>query len=129
MVTMSSPTSTRSRKFAAGLLSLALTLGLAAPAGAYSDGEVVSKIRFAGSIDSWAKIDNRHVVLSVSPRRNYLLTLKNDCHGLLWAQHVGVTTSNNTIYAGFDSITADGFQCPIQQIEQVSKATVRALKS
>ena len=81
-------------------------------------GEVVDRIAFADQIDDWKLLDNRHAVVKVGNHQNYLLTFTNDCYRLSWAQHVGVSSSNNTIYAGFDYVTADGWQCPIESIRK-----------
>ena len=65
-------------------------------------------------------LDDRHLVLSLSPKQRYLLTLDRDCLGLVFASHLGVSASNNTVYAGFDYITADGQHCTIKAIERLS---------
>jgi hypothetical protein len=36
--------------------------------------------------------------------------------------------SNNTIWAGFDAIKADGLQCPIDRINKVSAAELLKLQ-
>ena len=82
-------------------------------------GESVRNIEAADGISGWEHIDNQHVLVSVDEQSAYLLTLKHQCHGLAWAQNVTVTMSNNTIWAGFDSIRADGLACPIHRIEKV----------
>ncbi len=106
------------------LLSLfgAMTVHALLPAGAD-----VKKIPFASNLDGWHAIDNRHVILTFTPAKNYLLTLNRDCHGLNFASHLGVTTSNDAIYAGFDYITADGRRCGIQTINRLSREQKTAL--
>ena len=106
-----------------------LCLGLAAIpllSAAMPTGAPVNKIRFASKIDSWHAIDARHLVLSLSASKNYLITLRQDCHSLPRASQVGVSASNDTIYAGFDYITADGQRCAIQAINKVSSEVVKA---
>jgi hypothetical protein len=76
----------------------------------------VSSIPAADRIEGWARVDDTRVVLEVSPQTRYLLTLRQQCIGLGFARNVSVTMSNNTIYAGFDAITADGEQCEIRTI-------------
>ena len=83
-------------------------------------GESVRSIPDVQHISDWATIDNQRVVVSVNETDSYLLTLKQQCHGLGWAQNITVTMSNNTIWAGFDEIKADGLQCPIDQISRMS---------
>ncbi len=104
-----------------GLIALPV-LSLAMPTGS-----PVSKIRFASKIDSWQALDARHLVLSLSASKNYLITLRKDCHSLPRAANVGVSASNDTIYAGFDYITADGQRCAIQTINKLSKEETRSL--
>ncbi|MCZ6619899.1 MAG: DUF6491 family protein [Gammaproteobacteria bacterium] len=91
-------------------------------------GESVLSITSANRISDWEHIDAQHVVLSMSPDERYLLTLKRQCGGLSWAQHIGVTMSNNTIWAKFDAVTTDGLQCPIERINRVTRKQVDALK-
>ena len=83
-------------------------------------GENVLSISRANRISDWEQIDAQHVVLSLSPDERYLLTLKHQCGGLRWAQNIGVTMSNNTIWAEFDAVTTDGLQCPIERINRVT---------
>ncbi len=83
-------------------------------------GETVLSISKANRISDWEQIDAQHVVLSLSPDERYLLTLKRQCGGLSWAQNIGVTMSNNTIWAEFDAVTTDGLQCPIERINRVT---------
>ena len=90
---------------------LAITPGLV--------GESVQNIEAADGISGWEHIDNQRVLVNVDEQSTYLLTLKHQCHGLAWAQNVTVTMSNNTIWAGFDEIKADGLACPIHSIEKI----------
>ena len=83
------------------------------------EGESVQHIRAADGISGWEHIDNQRVLVNVDQKSTYLLTLKYQCHGLAWAQNVTVTMSNNTIWAGFDAIRADGLACPIHSIEKI----------
>jgi hypothetical protein len=82
-------------------------------------GETVSSIQDANEISDWAPIDNQRVLVNLNAQDSYLLTLKHQCHGLTWAQNVTVSMSNNTIWAGFDAIKADGQACPIHSIQKM----------
>lgn len=83
-------------------------------------GEAVRSIDAENGIAGWSTLDNQHVLLNLDAQDSYLLTLKHQCHGLAWAQNVTVTMSNNTIWAGFDAIQADGLACPIDSIEKIN---------
>ena len=109
------------RSAAAVSLILALLQGpiaLAMPPEALN-GEPVQSIAGANGIRGWSHIDNQRVLVELDQQSTYLLTLKHQCHGLAWAQNVTVTMTNNTIWAGFDAIQADGLACPIGRIEKV----------
>ncbi len=92
-------------------------------------GPPVKKIPFAKDIRSWQAIDERHVVVSLSPTKNYLLTLRRQCPSLTYASNFGVSASNNNIYAGFDYITADGRKCGIAAINKITKEQTKALST
>ena len=99
-----------------------LLAGLLAATGALAtvpQGVAVRSIEGADAISGWSHIDNQRVLLNLNEKNTYLLTLKHQCHGLAWAQNVTVTMSNNTIWAGFDEIQADGLACPIHRIEKI----------
>ncbi len=82
-------------------------------------GESVQNIEAENGISGWEHIDNQRLLVNVDEKSTYLLTLKHQCHGLAWAQNVTVSMSNNTIWAGFDRVRADGLTCPIDRIEKI----------
>lgn len=96
------------------------------PEAMLSGGELVSSIPTADAVQDFTLLDDAHVMLS-TPTDQYLLTLNRQCVGLRWARHVGVTASGNTIWAGFDALTADGQACPIREIHRVSDSRTDAL--
>lgn len=103
-------------------LTAALLVGLiTAPAvlANLPEGVPVRSIEGADAISGWSQIDGQRVLLNLDEKNTYLLTLKYQCHGLAWAQNVTVTMSNNTIWAGFDEIQADGLACPIHSIQKI----------
>ena len=87
-------------------------------------GEDVRSIPDADGIIGWSHVDNQRVLVNLDQQSAYLLTLKHQCHGLAWAQNVTVTMSNNTIWAGFDAIRADGRACPIHSIRKLDPASL-----
>jgi hypothetical protein len=111
---------------AVGVLGCTLVLGsgaaLALPPQAPDAAELlgaaerVSSIPGARGTLDFHPLDNAHVMLSAPGDRRYVLTLNRDCVGLRWARHVGVTVSGDTIWAGFDALTADGEACQIREI-------------
>jgi hypothetical protein len=114
---------------AASLLAVAISTSAMALPPAETHGESVRSIPDANQIRDWKPLDNQRVIVNVSATDTYLLTLKQQCYGLGWAQNISVTMSNNTIWAGFDAIKADGQQCPIDNISRVSPAQLLDLQS
>ncbi len=82
----------------------------------------VPSIPSANRISDWKPLDTRRVLVSLDSSERYLLTLRNVCPGLNYARSVGVTMSNNTIWAGFDAITTDSTVCEIERIDQLERS-------
>lgn len=82
----------------------------------------VPSIPFAHRISTWQPLDTSHVLVSVDSQDRYLLTLREICPGLNYARNVGVTMSNNTIWAGFDAVTTDSMHCDIKRIDRLTDA-------
>ncbi len=126
-------TNGRSKRTIAGnvarwtMLASLFALPMAASAMNQLPGKPVKKIKFADHIDAWQALDKRHLIVSLSPTRSYLLTLRKDCHNLRGNAALGVSSSNNTIYAGFDYVTADGQKCAIQSISKLNKQQRKSL--
>ena len=118
----------KSQAFLTGTL---LAIAAAAPVATAMTtlGTPVDKISFANQVQRWQALDARHLVISVSPRRQFLLTLRSDCAGLRFADHVELSGSrSNTVYAGFDYVRVDGRQCNIETINRVSKDEIKSLR-
>ncbi len=81
----------------------------------------VASIPYAHRISTWQPLDTSHVLVSVDSRNRYLITLRAMCPGLNYARDVGVTMSNNTIWAGFDAITTGTIQCEIERIDRLAE--------
>ena len=90
-------------------------------------GSEVASIEGLSNISTWQALDQRRLLLSLGHKQNYLVTLAKVCHALPYATHLGVSASNNTVYAGFDYITADGERCTINTINKLSTKEKRAL--
>ena len=120
------------KRTAAALTTLACVVGLLASCvttgrKTMEPGLPVNKIPFADRISDWQAVDKRHLVVSTSPSRSYLLTLRRECHTLSFANRLGVSSSNNTVYAGFDYVTSDGQRCAIQRINEITNDERKAL--
>jgi len=119
----------RRRQLTSGLLGCILSSTALALPPANHHSELVRSIPDAHQISDWTPLDNQRVIVNVNAADTYLLTLKQQCYGLGWAQNISVTMSNNTIWAGFDAIKADGRQCPIDSISRVSASQLLEMQS
>jgi len=97
----------------------ALPPSLPDPAEVVRTGEPVASIPAADGVSAFQPLDGEHVMLESGDSR-YVLTLNRECVGLRWARRVGVTVSDNGIWAGFDALTADGQACPIRELHRLS---------
>jgi hypothetical protein len=97
------------------------------PAALLRFAEPVTSIPVADGVQGFEPLDDEHVMLSTSGENHYLLTLERECFGLRWARHVGVTASGNTIWVGFDALTADGEACSIREIHRLREPQVDSL--
>ena len=112
------------------VIAVALTVAAAGSSNALEETErLVQQIPMADLIADWQTIDDHHLLVTSAAGQDYVLTLRDGCFALRFAEHIGVSTSNNTIYAGFDYVTVDGHQCPIQTIHAVSRERVEDLTS
>jgi len=109
-----------SKQILTSLVLLAITLAATAMPG--SPGSPVKKIPFASQIEGWKVLDKKRIIVSRSPLKNYLVTLRRDCHQLGFTRTVGISSSNNAVYAGFDHLTVKGQRCPISAINEITPA-------
>jgi len=93
---------------------------LAANAAALPDSGVrVNSISAVSSGSTWEVLDYQHVVVTLDTQQRYLLTLNHMCPKLAVAAKLGISTSGDAVYAGFDYITADGERCLIKGISRL----------
>lgn len=84
-------------------------------------GTPVPSMPNASSILSWMAEDSYHVLIEVAPTDTqehgvYRLTFTEACYNLRWANSVGLSESQNQVWAGFDYLTADDQRCSISAI-------------
>jgi len=141
VLTVHTPRLTAARLKVAGAVGAALLL--TAPAfplpeaipGAPADGASallesatpVQQIPAARSAGALTTVDPSHVLLSTADEVRYLLTLTRACPELRWARHIGITASGNSIWAGFDALTADGQACQIREIHRLGDVPAQSL--
>ncbi|HLI17679.1 MAG TPA: DUF6491 family protein [Rhodanobacteraceae bacterium] len=55
----------------------------------------------------------------------YLLTVQTPCINLAFANGIGLTSKNNTLYANFDAVTYDHQRCKILKIVPVNELKMK----
>ncbi len=89
-------------------------------------GAPVSGIRIFGS-PSWDTIDGSHIVYTVSPTRQYLMTLGGNCMDWASGPSVGISSTLGQINTRLDSVhVSSGLTCSIERIQPLD---VEKLKS
>ena len=75
---------------------------------------------YVPSIDSFRVIDDKHLTVSTSPRRRYLVTLRNRCYGLKWSHEIAISSFGSwTCSYSHDTVVTEDSRCFIDDIERV----------
>ena len=101
-----------------------LTANAATPSqllGQVAGGTEVESIRGIEKLTHWNTLDTQNLTLRVNHAEHYLLTLENPCEHLRGAQLVGVSMTNQEIWADFDHVAADGYECRIDRITRLGR--------
>jgi len=84
-------------------------------------GTEVDSIKNIERISDWQTLDTQHLTLRVNNAQSYLLTLQDPCEYLRGARIVGVSMTNQEIWADYDYIAADGRECRIDSITRLGR--------
>ena len=98
----------------------------------YIEQEALPELKqiFAFKFHSWRSLDNKHLIISTTPRQPYLITLRMSCYSLNFANRIAVNHRGSTLDAGFDSIYVPDLQkqeCLIKKIYKLSKEQAQQL--
>lgn len=75
---------------------------------------------YVPGIDTFHVIDDKHLTVSTSPRRIYLVTLWNRCFDLKWSHQIAIKSySSWTCSHSRDTIITEDSRCIIDEIERV----------
>lgn len=76
---------------------------------------------YVRSINGYRVIDDKHLTVSTSPRRIYLVTLWNRCYDLKWSHQIAIKAySSWTCSHSRDYVITEENRCIIDNIERVS---------
>ena len=88
-------------------------------------GPPVDRISWLGRYDGWEPIGRYELVLWTTPNDAYLVKVQSPCEDLQFVNHVGLTSTVNTVYSRFDSVIVRGWRCPIQEIRPIDYRRLR----
>lgn len=69
----------------------------------YQLGEAVKTLQNY-ELSGWRYINQRAIIMSASPSRDYLITLKERCYELSTSEVIGTTATGNIIHAAYDAL-------------------------
>lgn len=87
-------------------------------------GTPVASMPNASGIQDWTAEDSFHMLVQITQAGVaqvdvYRLTFTEACYNLRWASSVGLSGSQDQVWAGFDYLTADGQRCSIGAINRL----------
>ncbi|HUL18763.1 MAG TPA: DUF6491 family protein [Steroidobacteraceae bacterium] len=86
----------------------------------------VNSFTWLGHFYSWQTLGDNQLVVFTTPSDAYLLTVQTPCNQLPFAQTVGLSSTAGTVHARLDSVTVQGWRCPITEIRPIDYARMRA---
>ena len=94
-------------------------------------GPAVESFNWLGRFDSWEPLGKDHLLVYTQPNEAYLLKVAGPCDVRFATGPVGISSTNNTVYAGLDSIVinsgaAGTWRCPIDEIRPVDVRRMKA---
>ncbi len=82
-------------------------------------------------LQNFISLDNRHLIISTTPTKSYLISLMSYCTDLQYANHIGIKRSIASVLSvKFDAILVPEIQnekCYIKSIHQLTNDQVDAL--
>lgn len=91
--------------------------------------EQLDKIR-SFRLHGWSSLGDKHLIISTSLNRPYLITLRRKCHNLDYSQAIKVHNNSGMLQAKFDYITPlDGVEinCYIESIHKLTRDQKKAM--
>ncbi len=89
-------------------------------------GPPISQFTWLGSYYSWNPISTDEIVVWTTPFQAYLIKVAPPCQDLQFANRIGLTSTQNTVYARFDFVRVFHLRCPIQEIRPIDYQRMRA---
>ena len=88
-------------------------------------GPPIDRFTWLGRYDSFQPIGTNELVVWTTSFQAYLIKVAPPCDNLELANHIGLTSTSNTVYARFDVVTVGRWRCPIQEIRPIDVQRMR----
>lgn len=85
----------------------------------------IDKFTWLGRYDSWQAIGTNELVVWTTPFQAYLIKVAPPCDNLEFVNHIGLTSTANTVSARFDFVKVGRWRCPIQEIRPIDYQRMR----
>lgn len=82
-------------------------------------GKPVDHLTWLTDYDGWEPISRDQLVLWTDINQAYLITVFRPCTDLMFAQRIALHPTASTLYAHFDSVHVEGWNCIIKTIQPV----------
>jgi hypothetical protein len=87
-------------------------------------GAPIESFTYLGRYSGWHAVAEDKLVLWTGINDAYLLTLRQPCTGLQFAERIGVTSTADTV-SHLESVTFDHQRCPINEIRPIDYRRMR----
>jgi len=88
-------------------------------------GEPVDHFTYLGRYDSWQELAPYQLMVWTTVDQAYLITVVPPCPELQFANRVGLTATQHTVYVRLDSVLVRGWRCQISEIRPVDYRRMR----
>lgn len=82
-------------------------------------GKPVDHFTWLTGYDGWEPISRDQLVVWTDINQAYLITVFRPCTDLMFARRIALSPTAGTVYAHFDSVRAEGWNCMIKTIQPV----------
>ena len=79
----------------------------------------------AFNLDGWTPVSRNQLVVWNGPTEAYLLKVWDNCHDLMFADGVGITSTTRTV-TKFEKVRVGRESCPIDEIRPIDVVRMRA---
>jgi Family of unknown function (DUF6491) len=88
-------------------------------------GSPIDRFTWLGRYDSWQPIGTNELVVWTTPFQAYLIKVAPPCDNLEFVNHIGLTSTANTVSSRFDFVKVGRWRCPIQEIRPLDYQRMR----